>query len=147
LNKIGEVAKKAGLQAGYHNHNMEFRKFDGVTAFDHLLKLTDPKLVTIELDLGWVVTAGLDPAKYLKQYAERISLLHVKDVRKDVVTTVDEVKAQTLEVGRGKIDWNRVFAACDPKHLKHYFVEQENFTGPTVDAVRKSFEYLSTLKS
>lgn len=147
LNKLGEVAKKAGLQAGYHNHNMEFRKFDGVTAFDHLLKLTDPKLVTIELDLGWVVTAGLDPAKYLKQYAERISLLHVKDVRKDAVTTVDEVKAQTLEVGRGKIDWNRVFAACDPKRLKHYFVEQENFTGPTVDAVRASFEYLSTLKS
>ncbi len=64
LNKLGEVAKKAGLQAGYHNHNMEFRTFDGATAFDHLLKLTDPKLVTIELDLGWVVTAGLDPAKY-----------------------------------------------------------------------------------
>lgn len=147
LNKLGEVAKKAGLQAGYHNHNMEFRTFDGVTAFDHLLKLTDPKLVTIELDLGWVVTAGLDPAKYLKQYADRISLLHVKDVRKDAVTTVDEVKAQTVEVGRGKIDWNRVFAACDPKHLKHYFVEQENFTGPTVDAVRASFEYLSSLKS
>jgi sugar phosphate isomerase/epimerase len=147
LNKLGEVAKKAGLQAGYHNHNMEFRTFDGVTAFDHLLKLTDPKLVTIELDLGWVVTAGLDPAKYVKQYADRISLLHVKDVRKDAVTTVDEIKAQTLEVGRGKVDWKRVFAACDPQRLKHYFVEQENFTGPTVDAVRASFEYLSTLKS
>src|SRR5688572_7390537 len=79
LNKLGEVAKKAGLQAGYHNHNMEFRTFNGVTAFDHLLKLTDPKLVTIELDLGWVVTAGLDPAKYIKQHADRISLLHVKD--------------------------------------------------------------------
>jgi len=147
LNKLGEFAKKAGLQAGYHNHNMEFRTFDGVTAFDHLLKLTDPQLVTIELDLGWVVTAGLDPVKYLKQYADRISLLHVKDVRKDVVTSVDEVKAQTLEIGRGKIDWASVFAACDPKRLKHYFVEQENFTGPTVDAVRTSFEYLSSLKS
>lgn len=146
LNKLGEVAKKAGLQAGYHNHNMEFRTFDGVTAFDHLLKLTDPKLVTIELDLGWVVTAGLDPAKYIKQHADRISLLHVKDVRKDAVTAVDEIKAQTVEIGRGKIDWKSVFAACDPKHLKHYFVEQENFTGPTVDAVRASFEYLSALK-
>jgi len=147
LNKLGEVAKKAGLQAGYHNHNMEFRTFNGVTAFDHLLKLTDPKLVTIELDLGWVVTAGLDPAKYIKQHADRISLLHVKDVRKDAVIALDEVKAQTLEIGRGQIDWPSVFAACDPKHLKHYFVEQENFTGPTVDAVRASFEYLSALKS
>lgn len=147
LNKLGEIAKKAGLQAGYHNHNMEFRTFNGTTAFDHLLKLTDPKLVTIELDLGWVVTAGLDPVKYLKQYADRISMLHVKDVRKDAVTAVDEIKAQTLEIGRGKTDWKAVFAACDPQKVKHYFVEQENFTGPTVDAVRASFEYLSTLKA
>jgi hypothetical protein len=63
------------------------------------------------------------------------------------VTTVEDVKAQTLEIGRGKIDWVSVFAACDPKHLKHYFVEQENFTGPSIDAVRASFEYLSSLKS
>lgn len=147
LNKLGEVAKKAGLQAGYHNHNMEFRSFNGVTAFDHLLQLTDPKLVTIELDLGWVVTAGLDPARFLKQHADRVSLLHVKDVRKDAVNAVDEIKAQTVEIGRGKIDWKGVFAACDPQRLKHYFVEQENFTGPTVDAVRTSFEYLSALKS
>lgn len=147
LNKLGELAKKAGMQAGYHNHNMEFRSYNGVVAFDELLKWTDPKLVTIELDLGWVVTAGLDPVKYLKQYADRISLLHVKDVRKDAVTAVNEVTAQTVEVGRGKVDWKRVFAACDPQHLKHYFVEQENFTGSTIDAVRASFEYLSTLKA
>src|SRR5687767_10854795 len=43
LNKLGELAKKAGLQAGYHNHNMEFRSYNGVVAFDELLKLTDPK--------------------------------------------------------------------------------------------------------
>lgn len=147
LNELGELAKKAGLQAGYHNHNMEFRSYDGVVAFDQLLKWTDPQLITIELDLAWVVTAGLDPVKYLKQYADRISLLHVKDVSKDAVTMVDEIKAQTVEVGRGKIDWKRIFSACDPQHLKHYFVEQENFTGSTIDAVRASFEYLSTLKA
>jgi sugar phosphate isomerase/epimerase len=147
LNRIGELAKKAGLQAGYHNHNMEFRSYNGVVAFDKLLEWTDPALVTIELDLAWVVTAGADPIRYLKKHADRISLLHVKDVRKDAVTTADELKSQTVEVGRGKIDWKRIFAACDPKHLKHYFVEQENFTGPTLDAVRMSYEYLSTLKT
>lgn len=147
LNKLGEAAHQAGLQAGYHNHNMEFRSYNGVIAFDELLKWTDPKLITIELDLAWVVTAGLDPVKYLKGHANRISLLHVKDVRKDAVTTAEELKAQTVEVGRGKIDWKRIFAACDPQYLKHYFVEQENFTGSTIDAVRASFEYLSTLKA
>jgi len=147
LNKLGEVAKKAGLQAGYHNHNMEFRSYNGVVAFDELLKWTDPSLVTIELDLAWVVTAGLDPIAYLKKYPSRISMLHVKDVRKDAITTATELKSQTVEVGRGKLDWKSIFAACDPKHLEHYFVEQENFTGSTLDAVRVSYEYLSTLKA
>jgi sugar phosphate isomerase/epimerase len=147
LNKLGEVAKKAGLQAGYHNHNMEFRSYNGVLAMDELIKLTDPSMVTIELDLAWVVTAGQDPVAYLKKHASRISMLHVKDVSKDAVTTTTELKSQTVEVGRGKIDWKSIFAACDPKHLKHYFVEQENFTGSTLDAVRASYEYLSTLKA
>jgi sugar phosphate isomerase/epimerase len=147
LNKLGEVAKKAGLQAAYHNHNMEFRSYNGVVAFDELLKLTDPALLKFELDLAWVVTAGADPVAYLKKYADRIALLHVKDVRKDMVTTVTEVKSQTVEVGRGKIDWKRIFAACDPKQIKHYFVEQENFTGSTLDAVQASYEYLSTFKA
>jgi len=146
LNRIGELAKKAGLQAGYHNHNMEFRSYNGVVAFDQLLQWTDPALVTFELDLAWVVTAGADPFSYLKKHANRISLLHVKDLRKDAITTTDELKSQTIEVGRGKIDWKSIFAACDPKYLKHYFVEQENFTGSPVDAARLSYEYLSTLK-
>jgi sugar phosphate isomerase/epimerase len=146
LNKLGELARKAGLQAGYHNHNMEFRSYDGVVAFDELLRRTDPKLVTIELDLAWVVTAGLDPVKYLKQHPERISLLHVKDVWRGARTTVTELDKQTIEVGRGQIDWQRVFAACDPQRLKHYFVEQENFTGSPLEAVRTSFAYLSALK-
>lgn len=147
LNKLGEVAKKAGLQAAYHNHNMEFRSYNGVVAYEELLRLTDPSLLKFELDLAWVVTAGADPVAYLKKYADRIALLHVKDVSKDAVTTVTEVKSQTVEVGRGKIDWKRIFAACDPKQIKHYFVEQENFTGSTLDAVRASYEYLSTLKA
>ena len=33
-----------------------------MTAFDELLRRTDPGLVTIELDCGWVKVAGLDPA-------------------------------------------------------------------------------------
>jgi sugar phosphate isomerase/epimerase len=147
LNKLGEMAKKAGVQAGYHNHNMEFRSYNGVTGMDELLKSTDPKLVTIELDLGWVVAAGVDPVAYIKKHAERISLLHVKDVAKGAPISTTELKPHTVEIGRGQIDWKSVFAACDPKQLKHYFVEQENFTGAPSDAVRVSFDYLSTLKA
>jgi len=145
LNKIGDVCAKAGLRGGYHNHNMEFRSYGGVVAYDELLRLTDPKLVTMEMDLAWVVTAGADPIKYLRKHADRISLLHVKEVRKDLIVTADRLQSQTTEVGSGKIDWKQVFGAMDPARIRHYFVEQENFERLPLAAVRISFEYLRSI--
>lgn len=145
LNRVGARARKAGVRIGYHNHNMEFRDYGGIVAFDELLRLTDPNLVTMELDIAWVVTAGADPMHYLTKHAERISLLHIKDVRKGQRVTRDTFEAQTTEVGSGSIDWKRLFAALDPKHIDHYFVEQENFERPPLEAVKISFDYLSTL--
>jgi len=141
LNKIGAAAAQAGLRCGYHNHNMEFRSYNGVVAYDELLRLTDPALVTMEMDIAWVVTAGADPVKY----ADRISLLHVKEVRKDLRVTADRLQAQTTEVGSGKIDWKQVFRAMDAKRIAHYFVEQENFERTPLEAVRISFDYLREL--
>lgn len=145
LNKIGAAAKQAGLRCGYHNHNMEFRSYDGVVAYDELLRLTDPQLVTMEMDIAWVVTAGVDPVKYLKKHDDRISLLHVKDVVKDLRVTADRLQAQTTEVGSGKVDWKRVFKAMEPKRIAHYFVEQENFERLPLESVKISFDYLRGL--
>lgn len=145
LNRIGEVANKAGVRCGYHNHNMEFRSYGGVVAYDELLRRTDPALVTMELDIAWVVTAGADPLHYLTRHANRISLLHVKEVRKGLRTVLDRLDSQTTEVGSGQIDWRRLFAAMNPDHIRHYFVEQENFERPPLDAVRISYEYLRAL--
>jgi sugar phosphate isomerase/epimerase len=145
LNRIAAAAAKSGLRCGYHNHNMEFRSYDGVVAYDELLRLTDPALVTMEMDLAWVYTAGVDPVKYLKKHGDRISLLHVKEVRKDLRTMVDRVQAQTTEVGSGKTDWKHVFKAMEPARIAHYFVEQENFDRPPLEAVKISFDYLKGL--
>lgn len=147
LNKIGESSKKSGIVTGYHNHNLEFRTIDGVVAYDQLIEDTDPSLVTMELDIAWVVAAGFDPVAYLKKHPERFSLLHIKDVKHDIKTVVDVVETTTTEVGSGKVDWKALFAACDPKHIKHYYYEQENWDGPVLDAARASYEYLSTLSA
>jgi sugar phosphate isomerase/epimerase len=147
LNRVGELAKQAGVRMGYHNHSMEFRSYDGVVAFDELLRLTDPELVTIELDIAWVVTAGADPIRYLREQAARIELLHVKDVRKDLQVAANRLQAQTTELGNGKIEWPRVFAAMDAERIKHYFVEQENFERDPLESVRICFDYLHRLGS
>ncbi|MET0580387.1 MAG: sugar phosphate isomerase/epimerase [Pseudoxanthomonas sp.] len=146
LNRVGELTRKAGIACGYHNHNMEFRSYDGVVAYDELLRLTDAQLVTMQLDIGWVVAAGADPLQLLDRHADRISSLHIKDVRKDARTGVDRVDAQTTEVGNGRVDWPKLFAAMDPQRIRHYFVEQENFEGAPLESVRLSFDYLSRLQ-
>lgn len=145
LNRVGELAKRAGIRVGYHNHNLEFRRYGEVTAFDELIRLTDPALVALELDIAWVVTAGADPLHYLREHGERIELLHIKEVRKDLQVMVDQIKAQTTELGRGLIDWPKLFAAMNPQHIRHYFVEQENFDGSPLDSVKIDFDYLQRL--
>ena len=145
LNKIGAACKQAGLRCGYHNHNMEFRSYDGTIAYDELLERTDPQLVTMEMDIAWVVTAGADPVKYLKKHDDRISMLHIKDVVKNLQVTADRLQAQTTDVGSGKVDWKKVFKAAQRKRITHYFVEQENFDRSPLESVKISFDYLKGL--
>ena len=52
FNKSGEVAKKAGLQFGYHNHDFEFKKLSGQLPYD-LIASTDPKLVKYFKRVKW----------------------------------------------------------------------------------------------
>jgi sugar phosphate isomerase/epimerase len=122
------------------------RSYDGVVAYDELVRLTEPELVTMELDIAWVVAAGFDPLRMLTRHADRISLLHIKDVRKGTRTVLDRVEPQTTEIGSGRVDWAKVFAAMDPQRIRHYFVEQENFERPPLEAAKLSFDYLDRLK-
>jgi sugar phosphate isomerase/epimerase len=145
LNKIAEKAKRAGLRTGYHNHNLEFRKIDGVVAYDQLLQSTDPALVSFEMDIGWVVAAGVDPLAYFKKYPKRFSMLHIKDVKKGTPTKTDVVKTDTTEVGSGQIDWKHLFGSLGNQKITHYFIEQENFDMPIFQSIEKSWQYLNKL--
>ena len=147
LNKIGELTRKSGIQFGYHNHNLEFTDYGGTLAYDELLRLTDPNLVAFEMDCGWMVVAGHDPVKYLEKYPERIQLLHIKDEKAGYKPTTGNDGSPTTEIGRGEVDWKRVFTAAKQARVKHYFVEQEPpFTEmPPLDALRVSYDYLHAL--
>ena len=147
FNKAGEQAKKAGLRFGYHNHHIEFREFGGVTAFDELLRRTDPDLVTIELDCGWVKVAGLDPADFIAKHASRVGLLHVKDVKAGPAPSNRFGPAVPFaEVGRGSIDWRKVFEAARKAGVRRYYVEQDTTERPPLEAIKISRDYLHDLK-
>jgi sugar phosphate isomerase/epimerase len=148
LNQIGAITKKSALQLGYHNHNWEFTDFDGVRAYDELMRLTDPKLVTFEMDCGWVAAAGHQPVRYLQKYPSRIQLLHIKDQKAGYKGTTGKDPGPTTEVGHGTIDWKRLFTAAKQADVKHYFVEQEPPYNemPPLDALRVSYNFLHDLK-
>ena len=51
LNHSAEELKKSGIRLSYHNHNCEFRKVEpGLTAYELLIRETDPELVGFEFD-------------------------------------------------------------------------------------------------
>lgn len=139
-NRAGETVKKAGLRFGYHNHTPEFKKDGGVVPYDELLRLTDPSLVTFEMDCGWVMVGGADPIAYLKKYPNRISMLHVKDFQKGVNPP------HAAQLGEGMIDYKPIFAAVKPGQIKHAFVEQEQFDIPWQQALKVDADYITKLK-
>jgi len=146
FNHAGAQTKKAGIQFGYHNHNFEFKNFNGVVPFDEMLRLTDPQLVKIELDCFWMTWAGRDPVAYMKRDPDRYPLLHIKDRKPGFGTStdVDDKPGPFTEVGRGIIDWKPIFAAASAG-VKHYFVEQDFCDRPPIESARISYEYLSKL--
>jgi len=82
FNQAGEQCKKSGIMFGYHNHASEFDTSEGKALYDVLLDNTQPELVHMEMDLGWVFVAGADPLSYFDKYPGRFPLLHIKDLRK-----------------------------------------------------------------
>ncbi|HUU13213.1 MAG TPA: sugar phosphate isomerase/epimerase [Terriglobia bacterium] len=148
FNKLGEQCKKAGIQFGYHNHDFEFKSYDGVIPYDELLRLTDPDLVKMELDCYWMTRAGKDPVEYLTKNPGRFPLLHIKDAMKDAPTStdLDEGRGYFTEVGRGTIDWVRIFKAAPQGSVKHYYVEQDMCDGSPLDSIKISYDYLKDLR-
>jgi sugar phosphate isomerase/epimerase len=146
LNKIGAQTRKAGIQLGYHNHDVGFKKFNGVMGYDEILHRTDPKLVTLELDCGWMEVAGHNPAVYLRKYPTRYSMLHVKDELNLSHPTTSLTGSSATELGRGKIDYRPIFEAAKHCDITHYFVEQEAFPDvPPFEAIKIDCDYLRNL--
>ena len=65
LNKAGEIARDAGIQLCYHNHNFEFVAEDGQMPYDVLLNATDPELVKMEIDSVLDLQSQAGPAGHL----------------------------------------------------------------------------------
>ncbi|MBR0353482.1 MAG: sugar phosphate isomerase/epimerase [Oscillospiraceae bacterium] len=83
VNEFSRKVKAAGMMNLIHNHAHEFGQVEGepegVTPYDLILQNTDPDLVGMEIDVGWVQFAGANPVDIIKKYPGRFRIIHVKE--------------------------------------------------------------------
>lgn len=146
FNRLAEKSRKAGVGFAYHNHNFEYKVYDGITAYDELLRSSDKDLVKMQMDCFWTTFAGKDPVAYFHQYPGRFPMLHIKDLKPGYAPTTGAFKGNPFtEVGKGVIDWERIFAAAPEAGVKHYYVEQDMWDGPSLESAQISIDYLKKL--
>lgn len=149
------VAKRLadhGIRLYYHNHHVDFAKYDGRYLLDVIAERSPS--VGFEIDAHWVQRGGLDPVRTLRRYAGRVAMVHLKDYR---IARLDPAVyaaleagdrdpwqeglrqiVQFAEVGEGSLDWPAIIAAADEAGAEYLLVEQDECYG------RTAFECLKT---
>jgi len=137
FNKAGEDCKKRGLKFGYHNHEYEFESENSEVLYDVLMDNTEPDLVHMELDLGWVIVGGKDPLDYFKKYPGRFPLWHLKDM--------NMAKKESTEFGKGDLDIKTMMQNRAASGVKHIFIEQEEYASTPLESMKHNMEFLRNL--
>jgi len=147
FSRVGKILKdNHGLEFIYHNHGFEFEPYEGGTLYDYIVKNTDPKYVSFELDILWAFFPGQYPAKLLSTYPTRYRALHLKDLKKGVAGNNSGGTDQNNDVvlGTGQIDIPAVLKAARKAGVKHYYIEDESST--SIEQVPLSIKYINSLK-
>ena len=159
-NGYAERLQDQGISLYYHNHHIEFAKFNGQYLLD-IINENSPAM-GLEIDVHWVQRGGLDPVRTLEKYAGQTAMVHLKDYRigmlpeqafglldagdqagfmaafKDVV--------QFAEVGEGNLDFSSIVPAAQAAGARYLLVEQDELYGRTVwEALETSHRNLTAM--
>ena len=159
--KIAKVAKSLGMQLLYHNHDFEFVKLGDKYGLDVIYETVPADLLKTELDVCWVNVGGEDPAAYVRKYAGRAPVVHLKDfvgqktanmyeligVKTEAAKATEEFEFRP--VGMGKNDFPAILAAAKGSGTEWVVVEQDKPSlGMTeLESIEKSIQYLKTINN
>lgn len=146
FNEGGKVLRDNGITFKYHVHGYEFQPYDKGTLFDYLVKNTDPKYVSLQMDVMWTHFGGGDPVALLKKYGKRWVSLHLKDFRKGAPRDMTGLTGPENDVplGEGELDFPGILREANKIGIKHMFIEDEG--DHELEALPKSITYLKSLK-
>ncbi|WBL15611.1 sugar phosphate isomerase/epimerase family protein [Sutcliffiella sp. NC1] len=161
VQKADEVAERLaehGIDLYYHNHHIEFQKYDGEYLFD-IIKNNTSKL-GFEIDVHWVHRGGLNPVDVIRKYEGRVSLIHLKDYRigqmdlsvmeggfdRDKFFQAFNNTVQFAELGQGSLDFNAIIDAGLESGSQYFLIEQDDVYGrDPFDCLKDSAEHLRSI--
>ena len=110
LTELGKRTTDLGIPLGYHHHMGSIG--EQPDAIRKIMESSDPAYVKFQLDTAHYQQGGGDPAQAVKDYANRLLFLHIKDVESPVPGAADPARSyRFVELGRGKVNLKRVFDA------------------------------------
>lgn len=151
-NEMAAQLAEQDIDLYYHNHHVEFAKYDGKYILD-IIRESAP-LMKFELDVHWIQRGGKDPVRILEDYAGLVDLVHLKDYRigqipADAFESLQagdfqafmaafEGVVQFAEVGEGNLDFESIIDQSLASGAKYLLIEQDNQYG------RDPFDCLAT---
>ncbi len=143
---VADFAKRLasdGLSLTFHNHHVEFARFDGVRMID-IIRDAAPSL-RFEVDVHWVHRSGVNPVTFLEDYRGLVDLIHLKDYRvgqlpQEALALLQEGRRdefyaaftgiiQFAEVGEGNLDFRAIIDTALATGVEHLLVEQDDLHG------------------
>ncbi|WP_433360020.1 sugar phosphate isomerase/epimerase family protein [Actinoplanes sp. CA-142083] len=138
--EVCRVLRSEGLRPLHHSH------VGGIFETEHeITKLLDdlgPEVIGFGPDTGHLRWAGIEPAGFIRRYADRLGGIHIKDVFPDHLGRNDlsyhdaaRTKRLWAEPGLGVVDFAAVLDAIPADYDGDFMIEVDE---PSVDSKRES---------
>ena len=153
---IAKVVKETfGMRTVFHHHCAGY--VETPKEVKKLLKLTDPKLLGLCLDMGHYAFGGGDPVEALKLYEDRIWHIHFKDFdpnaaalsRKSNGDYFDAIKRGVFcELGKGVVNFKVIVDLLNKQNYNGWVVVEQDILpgmGNPKGCAQANRDYIKTL--
>ena len=150
VKRVGPRLHDYGVQLMIHTHDHDFAQLtdhDGIRKplMQMFLEQTTREEMQLELDVGWAHYAGLDVAAYVRSNADRIEILHMKDLNKNYKNMAHNDVA--VACGAGVVDFPAILAAVPEtqRETMRYVLDQDPSDTDILTDHASSIRYLNGL--
>lgn len=144
LDTIAKQLERSGVKVLIHNSYQEvLTQIEGQSAYEWVLR-NSSSLIGAQVDVGWLLYAGVDPKLFLKTYEEKIHSLHYKDVY-DVYTVVSPTVCNVC-LGKGKVDVFSCFEFARKVGIPQ-IIDQDYSQGDFMSDLETSYNLLAAYSS